>query len=297
MRSLSIIRATSLRCDPAVIEALLAGPRIEPLLHPKPGAVTRCREHRDKNVLDFATAQTPLEIAAYTTCIEASTKCRGSIAKGLAAYNRLHALMTQRVNINLGTLLLILPLSAAHGFTGVRKTRKLAGLAADVVSDCSGVEETREYYKLLRRLSPSHLGSYKGPVESVWSEPKTPFPQVLDAVSWDHVHREVLQGYPITLEMTNLMGSRESLEEGALYAMLHTLAAHGDTLVARKWGWRAYKVLLNEARWGLRMEAKWGLKRVLEILDRMWRPRGWNPGSVLDMLAIAIGFYIVEKLV
>ena len=286
-----------MRCNPSLMESLLSGPRIEPLLHPKPGAVTRHSSHKDKTVLDFAITQTPLEAAAYTTCIEASTRCRGSIARGLEAYNRMHEKTGVKANTSLGTLLLILPLSAAHGLTGTTSTRTLAVTARDIASECSGAEETREYYRILRRLAPRHLGHYKGPIESVWNEPNTPFTRILESTSWDHVHREILQGYPITLSMARLIGERESLEEGALYAMLHTLAAHGDTLVARRWGWRAYKTLIHEARWALRMEPKWGLKTVLGELDRLWRPRGWSPGSVLDMLAVAIGFHMIQRLV
>lgn len=285
-------------CGAETLGALLAGARLEPLLHPKPGAVTRIWSHGDKNIVDFILATIPLEIAAYTSCIRAARRCYGSIAEGFRAYRVAHRrLGLKRVNTNLGTLLLLLPLAAAHGLTGEAKPEVLTRLASEVALECGGVDETVEYYRILRMLSPGHLGSYRGPVESVWDEPSTPFPELLRAVSWDHVHREILEGYPITMDMADTIKSRDGdLEEAALYAMLATLSRHGDTLVARRWGWRACKVLMSEARWALRLSAKWGVREVLDILDASWRSRGWNPGSVLDMLAVALGLYMLGKL-
>jgi triphosphoribosyl-dephospho-CoA synthetase len=35
----------------------------------------------------------------------------------------------------------------------------------------------------------------------------------------------------------------------------------------------------------------------VEWLDRLWRPRGWNPGAVLDVMAVALGLLFYHKIV
>ncbi len=274
----------------------MAGPRLEPLIHPKPGAVTRIHAHPDKDIVDFMLAVTPLEAAAHATCIEAYTRCKGSIAVGLSLYKSLYRMMGIKTNINIGTLILVLPLAASHGLTGSRDPGRLASTASIIVRECTGEEEAKLYYDLLKSTSPSHLGVYKGPLPSVGEEPKGyGFKDIIEYTSWDLVHSELANGYRASLQALEVLKkSPGSLEDKALHALLYILSEYGDTLVARKYGFRAYKVLRIEARIARTLATRVGVRRAVEELDRLWRPRGWSPGSALDILATVIGFYILS---
>ena len=283
-------------CDPRLVELLVSGSRVEPLVEPKPGGVSRCRPHSDKGVLEFEVSSIALAVAAHETCIKASESCRSSIAYGFSVYRRLHSMTLPRTNMYLGLLLLLLPLSATLGMRGFDGVHGLLNSAKSVVRHCTGPEEAREYYALLEYLHPSHLGTYKGAIPGVGSGYPDSFIQVLEVARWDYTHRELLEGYPLSLEAYDIVRRGfEGLEERVLNAILEMLARHGDTLIASKFGWAAYKKALSEARLAMSLSERVGVKRSLEWLDSLWRPRGWNPGSIYDIVAVGIGLYMLER--
>lgn len=283
-------------CDPALVELLVSGSRIEPLVEPKPGGVGRCMRHGDKSVFDFEVASTLIAASAYESCASASRSCRSSIASGLRTYRRLHGLFLPRTNIYLGALLLILPLSAALGLKEHNSIKEIADTARSTVLYCTGPEEAREYYRLLEHLGPSHLGRYKGPIPGVGEGYPESFTSILEAAKWDHVHRELIEGYPLSLEAYRIIRETSGgLEYRVLNAILELLAGYGDTLIASKYGWRAYKKALGEAKAAELLSARIGVRGALEWLDSLWRPRGWNPGSVYDIVTVGIGLYMLDK--
>jgi len=185
-------------------------------------------------------------------------------------------------------VLLILPLCRALPHAGT--PREAAWLASRLVREYTGREDAVAYYRLLEALAPSHLGRYEGPVPAVGSgEYPDSLVDALEAASWDLVHGEILNAYPATLEAYEVIVARGGPfnEEALLAALLRVLAEHGDTLIARKWGLRAYKTALREAREAA--AAHPGPREALEALDRLWRPRGWSPGAALDVVAAAAG--------
>ena len=286
-------------CDPLVIRVLGAGARIEPLLHPKPGAVTRMNSHSDKNVFTYMMASIPLDLALSTTCTRSSTDCTSSIAYGMRAYRSAYErLIPKRVNTSLGTLLLLLPIAMTHGATGLRDPWELARTSSRLVVECTGRDEALEYYKLLKLFRPRHLGRYVGPLPDIDEGVPDSFTAILRANSWDLVHREILFGYPLTLNALNTMREASgNLEDKALKALLHILSSHGDTLIARRYGMMAFKKARAEAQHALLYSEKVGIRVALEYLDSLWRPRGWNPGATLDVIAVSISLYILSLLV
>lgn len=283
-------------CNPALVELLVSGSRVEPLVEPKPGGVGRCVSHSDKSVFDFEVASMLVSVSAYESCASASRSCRSSIASGFRVYRRLHGLFLPRTNVYLGLLLLILPLSAALGLKEHNNVRGMIDAARDIVLYCTGPEEAREYYRLLEYLGPSHLGVYKGPIPGVGEGYPDSFVSILEAARWDHVHRELLDGYPLSLEAYGIIKeSPGDLEGRVLNAILELLASYGDTLIASKYGWRAYKKALEEAKTAKTLSTKLGIRGALEWLDSLWRPRGWNPGSIYDIVAVGIGFYMLDR--
>lgn len=274
------------------ISALIAGPTLEPLFHPKPAAVTRIEGHEDKDVLDFGVHASILTRSMMEACIAKEEK----LAAGLGVYKKLLEKLGVRRNIAVGTTLLMLPLAAALSESAeLLSARELARFASKIAVN-AGPETTRAYYDVLNLVKPSHLRRYRGYVPAVGD--KGPFPgfrEVLRAASWDLIHSELLDGYKRTLVVLERLGDKplspRELEEKALIELLRLLADYGDTLILAKWGMRAYTRAKLEARAALSLAEKVGVYEAIDWLDSLWRPRRWNPGAVLDIVAVAIGLY------
>lgn len=270
--------------------AVAMGLLLEPLAHPKPGAVTRCSRHPDKDIVSYAKSLYPALRACEASC---RGDCRGFMARGFKAYRSLISRVAG-TNLNLGSLLLLLPVCRASREEGV--VGLLLKRASEEVVACDSRESGVEYYRLLEGLGVSHLGRYEGPLPSVGSgEYPTGLVPVLHHTRWDHVHREVLEGYPLTRTALKIILNGGVGEESIIEAVLILLAEYGDTLIGRKYGWRAYKRAMHEARVALSIAQHSGLHLAVSWLDKLWRSRGWNPGSVLDIVALASGLaYAVE---
>ncbi len=282
----------------AGVAALAAGAALEPVLHPKPGAVTRLWSHPDKGVVDFEAALAPLTAALIEACRRGGPR---GLEAAFRAYRAGLEALGYKSNIAAGTLLLAAPLAAAlHGGPPPGGLGALAREASRVALEAGG-EAARAYYELLEYLSPGHLGRYEGPVPGVGSGS---YPccmrVVLEAASWDLVHGEVLGGYPESLrvarEVEEGVEGGEGLEDAALAALLGLLARRGDTLILARWGSRAYQAALSEARQAERMASRLGVRGALEWLDSQWRPRGWSPGAALDVLAAGLGLYLLKRM-
>jgi len=287
-------------CPPAIIEAIASGLVIEPLAHPKPGSVTRLVGHADKDIFDFALNAFIVSASMHEACRASLSRCQGSIAEGFRFYRGLRRRWKRGVNISLGSILLYMPVasSLSRGFEGARS---LLSRASNLVARCTGREEAVEYYKLLEEMRPSHLRSYKGPVPGVGSgEYPSSFLEVLESARWDHVHRELLEGYPLTgkaLTIIEREAGDSDIETALLKSLVELLASHGDTLIAAKHGYKAYIAALKEAKTAAKISEKIGVRKTLEWLDSLWRPRGWNPGALLDIISLASGLYIAENII
>ncbi|MEB3851489.1 MAG: triphosphoribosyl-dephospho-CoA synthase [Desulfurococcales archaeon] len=276
---------------------LAAGAAVEAALHPKPGAVTPCASHPDKAAWDFMVHTAAIGEAAAAAC-RASLSGGDPLEAGLEAYARAIAtLPLPGSNVGLGEALLLTPLAGAlaRAPLGAGCEPGPVALEASRIARSSGGGAAGAYYALLQRLSPSHLGRYEGPVPGVGGGDPDSMLDVLLAARWDHVHAELLEGYPRTLHtLSTLRRARRrgaGLGEAALEALLEGLAELGDTLILAKWGVRAYQKARAEAAWALTLHraGKLTLHEALEALDRLWRPRRWNPGAMLDILAAALG--------
>lgn len=273
-----------------IAATLATGALIEPIVHPKPGAVTALAGHRDKTIIDY-TMQTPALVAAlHGACRRAAG---GFVAEGMRSYRLWLERLGIRTNLSLGTVLMLLPLAAAARITGVPSFCT----ATRLLRERTGVEDSVEYYETLRYLAPSHLGKYRGPLPDVSSGASPPgLWKVLEASSVDNVHWDMTNCYPLTrlaLSVLNRMGLNR---DAILMAILTILAEAGDTLIMRKYGLRAFKTAIYEARLALGMARRTGdIAGSIVFLDRLWRPRGWSPGSTLDIVATAVSVYVYNK--
>ena len=271
-----------------------AGGRVEPLIHPKPGGVTRCWEFRGVSIYEFALASIALDRALIASCLKG---CReGCMAAGFKSYLVTASRLGLRTNVNTGTLLLLLPLACTLGSAvdPERHAREASRCALEAAADV----DAYWYYKVLEHFKPSHLGEYRGPLPPIGSgEYPRSVAEILRGVRWDHVHRELLEGYPLTLEALEIMRKRGYSEEGLAITVLELVARHGDTLIGRRHGWRAVKKAMEEAVVALKMVNATGDLKWIERLWVEWRRRGWSPGSVLDIVAAALGLSYLHGLV
>ena len=262
---------------------------IEPLADPKPGGVTRREGWRDLSIYSFAKAHEALRAALETSCIEG---CRpGCLARGVNVYLSMLERLGLLSNTNLGTLILMIPLACAPHHQGPEAHAREASRCASLL----GREDARAYYRALERFYPSHLGTYEGPIPGVGSGkyPST-FLEILMAARWDYVHFELLSGYPKTLEAYYYLKTRGDSEESVARLILEFIARYGDTLIARRHGWRAMLRAMAEARLALTGSRGEGLEKAILGLRREWRVRGWTPGAVLDIVAAGLGLYYLH---
>ena len=274
-----------------IASTLATGALIEPIVHPKPGAVTALVGHRDKSIIDY-TLQTPALVAAlYEACRRASG---GFVAEGLRSYRLWLKRLGIKVNLSLGTVLMLLPLAAAARIAGMPSFCT----ATRLLRERTGVEDSVEYYETLRYLAPSHLGKYRGPLPDVSSGASPPpgLWRVLEASSVDNVHWDMINCYPLTRLALSVLNRMELNRDAILMALLTILAEAGDTLIMRKYGLRAFKTAIYEARLALGMVRRTGdIAGSIVFLDKLWRPRGWSPGSTLDIVATAVSVHVYNN--
>lgn len=269
-----------------VIAPLTYGLYYEPVLHPKPGAVTPLKPHNDKDVGDFLFHASISALALLEACRQRS------LLAGLRKYRELVIKAKIGRNVALGSFMLHLPIASV-----ARPAMKVEDLLSRASEEIwrAGREEASIYYSLLELFKPSHLGRYQGPVPSVGAGLPRDLASALLASSWDLVHGELLHGYPLTREVLKV------LKTGPLYiksleALLELIANRGDTLIASKYGFASLKRAMEEAREALELSRTVGISEAIEWLDGIWRKRGWNPGASLDVLSVAISVRKYEEI-
>jgi len=271
---------------------LTRGALIEPLVDPKPGAVTRRKGHGDMDIYMFMVASSCL----YPSLVSiASDGCRdGVLGKGFKLYTACVEESIGSRNVNTGTALLLLVLM--KGALVSRRVEDAVSSARYFVEACSGSVDGYYYYKMLRLGGRSYMGRYYGPLPDIREFKNTPsLYRILSLTSWDLVHREILESYRVSMNIVEKLNAAGVSEDSLLRILLDILAEYGDTLIARKFGWRAYYRAMAEARQALALSKSIGVREALLWLDSLWRPRKWSPGAVLDLLASGISLYYLGK--
>lgn len=283
-------------CATLIASSLASGIALEPLPH-KPGCVSRLRDFEDKKLRDFVLcgflATSPLTMAVidgFTEHPRIGLRTKQIVELCIGVTGR---------NVCLGSSILITPLATAagralaHGYAP--KPQLLAELARKVVEEC-GVEESIELYRAIRLASPSYVKpSDVTEAPNVWS---STFEEELRRGGWnlirvledaskrDLVAREVVEGYPRTLA---ILSELRNLEEDTVSAYLKLLSMDVDTVVARKRGSMLAEVCRNLAK--AILSGSLGI----DALDRILVANRVTPGSVADIVAVAIALRILEQ--
>lgn len=268
-------RSPSYRCVRAG-SAIAMGALLEPLAHPKLGGVTRVVSQPDKDVFSFAVHHEAVERAVIEACASAEGGGEDPVADGLEEYSRALDELSIRTNVGLGQALLLIPLGAAAvNANGSDELR----LRASWLTARSTPRATEEYYALLSRLRPSHLGRYWGPLGDVGEgPPRLGLGEVLSLLD-DIVSQEAVNGYRLSAVARDLVLAAGSAEEGINAAVVRLASTVPDTLIARSRGLRASLIGLAEVRLSRGASAQ---------LATRWAGRGWSPGSILDVVSAGV---------
>jgi len=253
----------------------------------KPGNVHRYRDFEDSGYVDFLVGA-----AAAGRALEGA----GGRPVGQTVLEGVRH--TRRVagnNTNLGVLLLLAPLAKAAAAEGVR-----AGLPP--VLDALDVADAAAVYEAIRLAKPAGLG--RVPEQDVHAEPTQALREVMAlAADRDLVARQYAGGFREVFDEgvpALLRGLEEtgSLEGAILFCHLQLLAAHPDSLIARKRGPAEAEEASRRARRVL--DEGWpgasAGRAALDDLDAWLRAEGHarNPGTTADLVAACLFVALAE---
>lgn len=247
----------------------------------KPGNVHRYRDFEDAGYVDFL-----LSAAAVAPVLDAAggRKVGETVLRAIQATRRVVA-----TNTNLGILLLLAPLAVLPRGEELRPA--LSRLLADLdVADAVAV------YEAIRLAVPGGLG--RVPEQDVSAPPSQTLRQVMElAAGRDLIARQYANGFQEVFEvgvhaLRRGLEQTTSLEAAIIFGHLSLMAAHPDSLIARKRG------LAEAAEAGRRagqvLTAGWPRERpgwaALHDLDAWLRAegRGRNPGTTADLVTACL---------
>ena len=287
----------------------------------KPGNVNRTRgflSTRYEHFLASAVAVEPsLEYAAERGLMVYDRKLKPegigvgrAIREAVANANR----WQRGGNTLLGTMILLIPISAAAGMTitqkeklSIPKLRKNVGVVVESTTPSDAVAA----YEAIRLANPSGLVD-KAPTldvndpestKKIRKENVTLFDVFKISASYDSISREWVENYPITFE-TGLpyfeakLKDTNDLDVAIVHTFLRVLSAVPDTLIARKTSQEKAREVSQEAGIALKLG---GLttpsgREKLESLDRLLRENSnqYNPGTTADIIAAVLSISILK---
>jgi triphosphoribosyl-dephospho-CoA synthase len=255
---------------------------------PKPGNVYRGADFEDLTYADFVTS------AAVIGPILDETATNGVGATVLAAAAATRAAVS--TNTNLGMLLLIAPLAAAA------EDRPLAEGVAEVLRNLT-VEDANQVYAAIRLAQPGGLGEVaEADVNAVEAPQITLREAMALAADRDLVARQYVNDFAEvrwTADRIAASAEEQPLGEAIVRAYLELLAAHPDSLVARKCGPEVAaqvsagaRSVLDSLRHG--EEAYQACRAEFDFWLRADGHRR-NPGTSADLIAAALFTLLREQ--
>ncbi len=162
-------------------------------------------------------------------------------------------------------------------------------------------EKADAFYEAIKRASQKHLGKYIGKIPDVFAAHTGTLNvsvwEVLKQSSYDDmIAKEITSGYPLTIkafeylkEETEVRGS--SLLNAISKTQRELLTLLPDTLIVKSWGTSTAYLVLGMAESVKRQNSM----THLQLHDRWLRDKGINPGTTSDIVAAAVGLYLVMK--
>jgi triphosphoribosyl-dephospho-CoA synthase len=277
--------------------------------HPKPGNVHRTSDFPDSTFEQFLASTIAIGPAMLLAARRGFSVGRGELSKGevgLGEIMREAMRETRRWqrdgNTNLGTILLLVPLTSAAGWTlaeeggveGKSLRRHLSELLrATTPEDAVGL------YQTVLLAEPAGLGKLE---ELDVNDPRSQEElrrrgisayEVMKICSgWDDVAREWVTDYSVSFEfgyptLTRIYGKTGEINTATVQTFLELLAFRPDTFVARTRGREKAEEASRRAREVLE---KGGMlteegRREVGRLDEEFRREDINPGTAADLTA------------
>ncbi|HEX5271531.1 MAG TPA: triphosphoribosyl-dephospho-CoA synthase, partial [Gemmataceae bacterium] len=203
-----------------------------------------------------------------------------------------------RSNTNLGMILLLAPLAAVEGRPSLRA-------AVGQLLPRLGVEDTRLVYEAIRLANPAGLGRVED--QDVSAEPTLPLREVMAlAADRDLVARQYANGFREVFDdgvpaLVRGLETTACLEGAIIFCHLSLMAAHPDSLIARKRGPADAEEASRRARAVL--DSGWphapGGGEALARLDDWLRGagRGRNPGTTADLVTASLFVALREQVI
>jgi triphosphoribosyl-dephospho-CoA synthase len=247
----------------------------------KPGNVHRYCDFADSTYLDFLLSAAAIAPVMTTAC---QRRVGATVLDAVRATRRVTG-----TNTNLGIVLLLAPLAA------VPPDQQLQTGIERILADLD-VEDARLVYEAIRLAAPGGLGRVAE--QDVSAEPTQTLRQIMAlAADRDIIARQYANGF---VEVFNdgvpavLAGlERTATLEGAIiFAHLHLMARHPDTLIARKRGQSEAEEAARRARAVL--YPGWA---ELSSFDAWLRAEGHarNPGATADLLTACLFVLLREE--
>jgi triphosphoribosyl-dephospho-CoA synthase len=247
----------------------------------KPGNVHRHRDFDDASYLDFLVS---------AGAIRPVLNRAGSQPVGTTVLQAVEA--TREVvatNTNLGIILLLAPLVA------VPAEQELSTAALLAVLQGLTVDDSRAVYKAIRLARPAGLGRVEG--QDIAAEPTLPLGEIMAlAADRDLIARQYANGFREVFAeavpaIRRGIEAAGCLESAIIACHLTLLAAHPDSLIARKRGLAEAEEASRRARAVL--DAGWPEPAATGALNELdnWlcsAARGRNPGTTADLVAAAL---------
>ncbi len=249
----------------------------------KPGNVHRYRDFTDSHYTDFLLSAAAIAPVMATAC---QRRVGATILEAVQATRRVTG-----TNTNLGIVLLLAPLAT------VPPEQELRSGMANILTGLD-VEDARLTYEAIRLAAPGGLGQVAK--QDIREEPTQTLRQVMAlAAERDLIARQYTNGFaevfddavPALLAELQRTGS---IEGAIIFAHLHLMADHPDTLIARKCGWAEAEEASRRSRAVLE-----GGETELNHFDAWLREDGHrrNPGATADLLTASLFVILREDLI
>ncbi len=288
---------------------------------PKPGNVHRFRDFHDTRYEDFLSSSISFGIWLEELAMKGillkeekidwfQLELGKTIHKAVKQSNLFH----QRVNTNLGIILLLSPLSVAAGMSIhednlVCDINVLQKNVLEVMNNTS-VDDSIFVSEAIAFVSPGGLGgadNYDVNQSNLREELESDNVNLLKLMDickgWDNICHEMALGYPITFDvglatLNNSMIISKDINLAIIDAYLAILSKHPDTLIIRKFGKQVAQGISQRATTIIKAGGALTVdgRRELEELDIELREEieKVNPGTTADIIAATVFAYLLS---
>lgn len=258
----------------------------------KPGNIYPFKDFPEIGYTDFLFAAVNLGNTIYNV---------DRLTIGELIYNALEGTFRDvRANVNLGIVLLLVPLAKAYW---VSEKDTLLRNSLKYILNSLTINDADLVYKAIKTVKPGGMGTVKK--EDIKDKPGVTLREAMDMAKYrDSIAYEYTSDYKITFEFLYprfcSYKSELNWEKTIVQVFLELLAEVPDTLIARKYGMLVAKDVSSKARDIVDIGGigtKEG-REAISLFDNYLRGsnRKLNPGASADLIASGIMVYLLKNI-